>query len=189
MRWSFKQRSWVRPRPIHTEILVLHVPWQRNRPSHQRLPYLHRHQAQDEPRHHPTITTITIQGGQPYHAMGSAQPATFLILPSALSSTSIPKFLDPISSTLPIIPLCHHQPSSTSASSTNNLPPCSTTNHIPHAKQDQCQPTQSRAKPTATPTSTASSGTSTTNQEFSHPWDQTHNHWRFKHRLQNQKAV
>jgi hypothetical protein len=83
--------------------------------------------------------------------MVSTQPATFLILPSALSSISIPKFPDPISSILPIIPLHHHQPSSTSASSTNNLPPCSTTNHIPHAKQYQHQPTQSRAKPTATP--------------------------------------
>jgi hypothetical protein len=87
----------VRSRPIYINTLVLHVPWQRNRPSHQRLPYLHRHQAQDEPRHNPTFTTTTIQGGQPYHTIGSAQLATFLILPFALSSTSIPKFLDPIS--------------------------------------------------------------------------------------------
>jgi hypothetical protein len=39
--------------------------------------------------------------------MGSAQPATFLIIPFALSSTNIPKFQDPTFSILPIIPLRH----------------------------------------------------------------------------------
>jgi hypothetical protein len=39
--------------------------------------------------------------------MGSAQPATFLIIPFALSSTNIPKFPYPTFSILPIIPLCH----------------------------------------------------------------------------------
>jgi hypothetical protein len=121
--------------------------------------------------------------------MGFAQPATFLILPSTLSSTSTLKFLDPISSILPIIPLRHHQPSTTSVNPTNNLLPCSTTNHIPHAKQHQHQPTQSQTKPTATPTSAASSGTSATNQKIFHPQHHTHNHWRFKHRLRDQKAA
>jgi hypothetical protein len=59
--------------------------------TNHRTPHLHRHQMENGPRIHSTFATTTLQGGQPHHAMGSAQQATLRILPSTLSNPNIAK--------------------------------------------------------------------------------------------------
>jgi hypothetical protein len=70
---------------------ILHVPWQRNQPSHKRLPHLSRDQKEDGARFGTTFAPTRTLRSQPHHAMGSASPAIFPILPSIFSSPSLPK--------------------------------------------------------------------------------------------------
>jgi hypothetical protein len=54
---------------------------------------------------------------------------------------------------------------------------------ITYCTQNNTNTNASQVKSTSTPTSIASSRTSATSRELSHPWYRTHNHWRFQHIL------
>jgi hypothetical protein len=121
MRWSFEQRSWARP--IHARLLYcmyhgneinhrtkdcpiyIGTKQKMNQDTTQPLP-----QLQSREDNH----TMQWSSHNPQHS--SSYPLHY---PTQAYQNS-----NPVSSILPIIPLCHHQPSSTSASSINT--PCQT---------------------------------------------------------------
>jgi hypothetical protein len=119
--------------PTHSS-LCTDIPWQRNQTSHKRLPHLPRVQKKDGARLQPTSTAIIVQRSELHNALATASQSIFSILPFAVSTTNLPKEPSRSFGLLPIIPLCHNQPSLAFANSTNNIPSASTTNHIPDAR-------------------------------------------------------
>jgi hypothetical protein len=110
------------------------------------LPHIPRVQKKNGPRIHPAFAAKGTQRSKPHYAMGSPPPVIFSILPFTLPTTSLPKQSSPSPGLLPIIPLCHNQPSTTFINSTNNISSGSATNHMPNAKKNPIL--KSRKKPT-----------------------------------------